>query len=103
MTSKTKPMSTYNLTHPLISRQSALKDRVTQIADSPEGQSAPKGRVPRRADCSKGQTAPKGSVSQRAECSNPEKLKFPTTVKLVTNNNKHYRIERRRAVATLLV
>ena len=74
-------MSTYNLTHPLIPRQSAPKDRVTQRAESPEVQSAPKGK------CPEGQTAPKGSVSQRAECSKPEKLKFPTTVKLVTNNN----------------
>ena len=74
MTSKTKPMSTYNLTHPLIPRQSAPKSRVPKRAESPKGQSARKGRVPGRAECSK-----------------PEKLKFPTTTRTTTMTITRFR------------
>ena len=68
MTSKTKPMSTHNLTHPLIPRQSALKGRVPWRAECPEGQSAPKRRVPQSTVCPKGQSPPKGRAPCREEC-----------------------------------
>ena len=81
MTSKTKPMSTYNLTHPLIPRQSTPKGRVSQRAESPEGQSTPKGRVPQREECPEGQSAPKGRVLKacKAEISTTTTTTKPIT------------------------